>query len=166
MFFSRSYLVKIYITIILCTLVSVVINAQPITELRVIGNSASFFFNTTQQYKNGVILTDWTTIRVRYQITGKLAWRVIVWSDYAQIEHQDGTNSIFLTNFSIEINTSSISSSNTTIFYATPFTPTTTGTPLIWGTGDVDVDATVEFKISYKISPTGFETLPSHLICD
>lgn len=158
----RINFVKIYLIIIFNSLVFVNwVNAQPITELRVIGNSASFYFNTIEQYQNGVTLTDWSTIRVRYQITGKTAWQIIAWTDYSDIEHEDGTNSIPLNNFTIEINTLSISSANTTTIYTTPFAPTTTPTPLLWGIGNVGVDATVEFKISYKISPAGLGSLPS-----
>ena len=162
MTFHKSYLLRLLTVIIFGTLSSVIgVKAQPITELRVIGNSVPFYFNTMQQFQSGITLNDWTTIRIRFQITGKTAWQVVALAVDPSIEHQDGAHSIPLTNFTITINKSSITATNTVPSYTTPFTPTTTEIPLIWGavTNTLQV-VTVDFKISYSISLAGLGSLP------
>lgn len=164
MILTKNWFSYTFLLIVFSSIISVKALSQPITELRVIGNSATFLFNTLRQYNEGITLSEnHTTIRIRFQITGKTAWQIVAWTDYANIESTEGTDFIPISNFSILINTASIApiAPATVTGYTTPFLPTTTPTPLIWGDGNPGVDSVVEFKIYYKISPTGLGALPN-----
>jgi len=52
--------------------------SDPIKDLRVIGSSVPFVFNTMGQYNNGITLTGWTRIRIRYLFTGKNPWQLLI----------------------------------------------------------------------------------------
>lgn len=161
---TKNWFLYTILLLVFSSLISVKALSQPITELRVIGNSASFIFNTIQQYNDGITLSEnHTTVRIRFQIDGKTAWRIVAWTDYANIEFEEGIEFIPITNFSVLINTASIAPTApaTVTSYTTPFTPSTTPTPLIWGNGNPGIDSVVEFKIYYRISPTGLGSLPN-----
>ena len=150
-FNKHSFLYIFFGLVFSNTLIVNGLHSQPITELRVIGNSANFLFNTIDQYVNGIDLTDRTTIRIRYQIAGKEAWQLDVWTDADSIEYQDGnTSSIPLDDF--QLIATPVSSDDPTITYTNPFTPTTSEQVLAKGDGIPGV-LTVEFKITYKLLP-------------
>lgn len=164
MIFTKNWFLYTFLLIVFSGIISVKALSQPITELRVIGNSATFLFNTLRQYNDGITLSEnHTTIRIRYQITGKTAWRIVAWTDYANIEFEEGVEFIDISNFSILINIPSISPTAPAVVtgYTSPFTPSTSPTPLIWGDGAPGVDSVVELKIYYKISSTGLGALPN-----
>lgn len=148
-------------------LLTIKVSAQPpypdVTDLRVIGNSATFFFKTMDQFRNGVTLNDWTTIRIRYKYEENKNWKLLIWADSDSIENIDGGKSIPLTNFSLQITTPPVSPENTSETHiGTSFSPSKLETSLIWGSVvDKDSIGTVEFKISYTLSPDDIGNLPS-----
>lgn len=161
---TKNWFLYTFLLLVFSSIISVKALSQPITELRVIGNSATFIFNTIKQYTEGITLSEnHTTIRIRFQITGKTAWQIVAWTDYSDIEFEEGVDYIPIENFSVLINTASITpiAPATVTGRTTPFTPSTTPTPLIWGDGAPGVDSVVEFKIYYRISPTGLGALPN-----
>jgi len=146
-------------------LLTIKVSAQPpypdVADLRVIGNSATFFFKTIDQFRDGVTLNNWTTIRIRYKYEDKINWQLLVWADSDSIENIEGGNSIPLTNFSLQITTVSFNNTNEN-HIATSFIPSKLAAPLIWGSViDKDSIGTVEFKISYTLSPDDIGNLPS-----
>lgn len=144
---------------------SIRVGAQPypdFAELRVIGSSATFFFKTMDQFKNGVTLNDWTTIRIRFKCKDNPNWHLLIWTEFDSIQSIDGTTSIPLSNFSVKITSEPTDTINTTIDYHEELSPSSIKTSLIWGSANVDsLITTVSFKISYTISPNGLGSLPS-----
>ena len=167
MIFLKRSLARICTLMILhSALLTIKVSAQPpypdVADLRVIGNSATFFFKTIDQFRDGVTLNDWTTIRIRYKYEDQINWQLLVWADSDSIENIEGGNSIPLTNFSLQI-TTPVSFNNTNENHiATSFIPSKLAAPLIWGSViDKDSIGTVEFKISYTLSPNDIGNLPS-----
>lgn len=153
MLFIKNQFIYIFLSLVFINFISVKgLQAQPITELRVIGNSVSFLVTTIDQYLGGVDLNNKTTIKIRYQIIGKEAWQLVAWTDYDSIYYQDAsTSSIPLEDF--QLIPTHVNSNDPTITYTNPLSPTQSEQVLVKGDGLAGV-LNVEFTLTYKLLPT------------
>ncbi|MDI3528169.1 MAG: hypothetical protein PWR03_2353 [Tenuifilum sp.] len=157
-----SYIKGWFKTVVLLSMVLIIkplsSYSQDIKSLREIGNYVQIFYNTLDDYQNGVTLNGYTRVKIKFRVDGSSGWELRVFAQTSTIEHEDGTNSLPLT--ALELTPAILSTTDPTASVVTPFNPPqgpynpSDATQVIasgtGGTIGTNPPIEAEFSISYK----------------
>lgn len=133
--------------------------SQNIKDLREIGNYVQIFYNTLNDYQNGVTLNGYTRISIKFRYDGSSGWELRLFTNSAEIEYEGGpTGNLDLT--ALTITPTIISTTDPTItingsysLVQGPFDPSKPEQVLVSGKGGtVGTNPPIEVEISITYS--------------
>jgi hypothetical protein len=135
---------------------------DPLKDLRVIGNFIQFNYSTLNHFNNGIELTDWTRVRIRFKYTGTNGWELRIFALSNKI-HFEGNSTYDIELEDLEIIPNIISSNDASASINIDFTlgqgpynPSIPDQVLVSGNeGTVLEDPPVEIEIviTYRLGP-------------
>jgi len=155
--YIRGWFVKVVLFSMVLILKPLISYSQNIKDLREIGNYVQIFYNTLNDYQNGVTLNGYSRIKLKFRYDGSNGWELRVFANSSEIEYEGGaSNNLNLSE--LEISSVVISTSDPSISVTSPFTPPvgpfnpSDATQVIatGSGGTVGTDPPVEMELSFS----------------
>lgn len=155
MFFKKYNFIKLFfLTIFLVGwLFPFQAKCDPIKDLRVIGSSVPFVFNTLGQYNNGITLSGWTRLRIRYLYTGNNPWELLINAADTHLRYEgDAIHDIPVSDLKIDVTVAVSNDPSLPVGTSTSLSGSDASQQLASGAGLVPPSVVdVELVITYKI---------------
>lgn len=148
--FLKKYLIAIFLIVGLFPFQA---KSDPLKDLRVIGSSVPFVFNTMGQYNNGITLTGWTRIRIRYLYTSKNPWQLLINAADTHLRYEgDAIHDIPVSDLKMEVTVVASNDSSLPVGTSTTLSGSDASQQLASGSGlappaVVDVELVITYKI-------------------